>query len=93
MNKTNNNFLKDLLNKNQFVKVKLYKIKTQHLICFGSINNVKATFLIDTGASNSCISLKNIDVYNLKLKVKNLRLLELVIKKWKQFFLRSVDLN
>ena len=66
MSKTNNNFLKDLLNKQQFVKVKLYKIKTQHLICFGSINNVKATFLIDTGASNSCISVENIDVYDLK---------------------------
>ncbi len=66
MSKTNNTFLKDLLNNQQFVKVKLYKIKTQHLICFGSINNVKATFLIDTGASNSCISLKNIDVYDLK---------------------------
>tara|TARA_B100001778_G_C18589526_1_gene631572 strand:- start:1023 stop:1478 length:456 start_codon:yes stop_codon:yes gene_type:complete len=66
LSKTNNNFLKDLLNKQQFVKVKLYKIKTQHLICFGSINNVKATFLIDTGASNSCISLENIDVYDLK---------------------------
>ena len=66
MSKTNNTFLKDLLNKQQFVKVKLYKIKTQHLICFGSINNVKATFLIDTGASNSCISLENIDVYDLK---------------------------
>ena len=66
MSKTNNNFLKDLLNKQQFVKVKLYKIKTQHLICFGSINNVKATFLIDTGASNSCISLENIDVYDLE---------------------------
>ena len=66
MSKTNNIFLKDLLNKQQFVKVKLYKIKTQHLICFGSINNVKATFLIDTGASNSCISVENIDVYDLK---------------------------
>ena len=66
MSKTNNNFLKDLLNKQQFVKVKLYKIKTQHLICFGSINNIKATFLIDTGASNSCISLENIDVYDLE---------------------------
>ena len=66
MSKTNNFFLKDLLNKQQFVKVKLYKIKTQHLICFGSINNVKATFLIDTGASNSCISIENIDVYDLK---------------------------
>jgi len=66
LSKTNNIFLKDLLNKQQFVKVKLYKIKTQHLICFGSINNVKATFLIDTGASNSCISLENIDVYDLK---------------------------
>tara|TARA_B000000441_G_scaffold37988_1_gene24736 strand:- start:1764 stop:2219 length:456 start_codon:yes stop_codon:yes gene_type:complete len=66
LSKTNNTFLKDLLNNQQFVKVKLYKIKTQHLICFGSINNIKATFLIDTGASNSCISLENIDVYDLK---------------------------
>ena len=66
MNKTNNSFLKDVLNKNQFVKIKLYKIKTQHLICFGTINNVKAKFLIDTGASNSCLSMENIDLYNLK---------------------------
>ena len=66
MSKTNNIFLKDLLNKQQFVKVKLYKIKTKHLICFGSINNIKAVFLIDTGASNSCLSLENKDLYNLK---------------------------
>lgn len=66
MNKTNNNFLKDVLNKNQFVKIKLYKIKTQHLICFGSINDIKAIFLIDTGASNSCLSLENKNLYNLK---------------------------
>ena len=70
MNKTNNNFLKDLLNKNQFVKVKLYKIKTQHLICFGSINDIKGIFLIDTGASNSCLSLENKDLYNLKTQGK-----------------------
>ena len=66
MNKTNNNFLKDVLNKNQFVKIKLYKIKTQHLICFGSINDIKATFLVDTGASNSCLSIESKDLYNLK---------------------------
>ncbi|MAU58321.1 MAG: acid protease [Flavobacteriaceae bacterium] len=66
LNKTNNSFLKDVLNKNQFVKIKLYKIKTQHLICFGSINDIKATFLVDTGASNSCLSIESKDLYNLK---------------------------
>ena len=32
----------------------------------GSINDIKATFLVDTGASNSCLSIESKDLYNLK---------------------------
>jgi len=66
LNKTNSDFLKTLLNKKQYIKVKLYKIKTQHLVCHGNINNIKALFLIDTGASNSCLAIEDKVLYNIK---------------------------
>ena len=37
-------------------QIKLKLTKTRHLVCQSRINGVKATLLIDTGASNSCIS-------------------------------------
>ncbi|MGA1029725.1 MAG: aspartyl protease family protein [Flavobacteriaceae bacterium] len=36
--------------------VKLYKNKTQHLVCTARINGVSAKLLIDTGASSSCLN-------------------------------------
>lgn len=35
--------------------VKLYRNKTQHLLCAARVNGKTARLLIDTGASNSCL--------------------------------------
>ena len=37
-------------------QIKLKLTKTRHLVCQSRVNGVKAILLIDTGASNSCIS-------------------------------------
>ncbi len=46
-------------------KVKLKFTKTRHLVCQARINGHKATLLIDTGASSSCIALTNKEKFNI----------------------------
>jgi len=45
-----------LFKKNSPKQIKLKLTKTRHLVCKSRINGLKAILLIDTGASNSCIS-------------------------------------
>ncbi len=46
-------------------RVKLRLTKTRHLVCRARINGHKATILIDTGASSSCIALTNKKKFNI----------------------------
>lgn len=46
-------------------KIKLQKNTTQHLLCKARINGEKARLLIDTGASNSCLSWARMEVYKI----------------------------
>ena len=46
--------------------VKLYFLKTNHILCKARINGKKANLLIDTGASNSCIHSELQDYFKLK---------------------------
>tara|TARA_B100000953_G_C17968208_1_gene405307 strand:- start:6 stop:440 length:435 start_codon:yes stop_codon:yes gene_type:complete len=48
--------IKKFLLKNGYVHILLNKIKSQHLTCILKINEKKGVFLIDSGASNSCIN-------------------------------------
>jgi len=57
--------LKKVLRKKKYVKIKLTKIKTNHLQLNAKINGVKGKFILDTGASNSCVGLDLIDHFNL----------------------------
>ena len=41
-------------------------IKTNHLIIEAKINNISGNFIIDTGASNSCVDLNKARVFKLK---------------------------
>ena len=46
-------------------KVKIKIILTHHLSCQARINGIKATLLIDTGASNSCIAMSQKNNFNI----------------------------
>ena len=57
--------IKKILKKKKFVKIKLKKIATNHLELKATINGVKGRFILDTGASNSCVGLDMIDYFSL----------------------------
>jgi predicted aspartyl protease len=48
------------------IKIKFKIGKTFHIYIKGKLNQKKALFLLDTGASNSCISTNKAENYNLK---------------------------
>jgi len=50
---------------------KLKKTASAHFTLKAKINNIKGIFIIDTGASNSCVGLNEIDLFNLTLKNSN----------------------
>ena len=57
--------LKKVLKKKKYIKIKLKKIVTNHLELEAKINGVKGRFILDTGASNSCVGLDLIEYFNL----------------------------
>lgn len=58
-----------ILAKRGFVKIKLKKINTNHFQLKAKINGVKGKFILDTGASNTCIDLGLAEKF--KLNVEN----------------------
>tara|TARA_B100000530_G_scaffold184337_1_gene116696 strand:- start:114 stop:539 length:426 start_codon:yes stop_codon:yes gene_type:complete len=52
--------------KNYLISIKCFALKTKHLACNMSINGVEGIFLIDSGASNSCIDKRNEKKYKLE---------------------------
>lgn len=57
--------LKKVLRKKKYIKIKLKKMITNHLELKAEINGVKGTFILDTGASNSCVGLDLIERFKL----------------------------
>ncbi|MEC4047926.1 retropepsin-like aspartic protease [Flavobacterium sp. SUN046] len=52
--------------KNQGYKKINFKVsKTQHLIIKAKINGVMGNFILDTGASNSCVGFESVEWFNL----------------------------
>lgn len=60
--------LKDFLTNKGYSKVKLKFTKTNHFEIKATINGVKGRFILDTGASNSCVGFEAIERFNLKVK-------------------------
>ncbi len=60
--------LKDFLETKGYSKVKLKFTKTNHFEIKASINGIKGRFILDTGASNSCVGFEAIERFNLKVK-------------------------
>tara|TARA_R110002050_G_scaffold57866_5_gene130181 strand:+ start:10062 stop:10505 length:444 start_codon:yes stop_codon:yes gene_type:complete len=56
-----------LINKG-YSKIKLKLTKTNHFEMKVILNGVKGRFILDTGASSSCVGFEAIDTFNLKVK-------------------------
>ncbi|MDP5081168.1 MAG: retroviral-like aspartic protease family protein [Winogradskyella sp.] len=60
--------LKDFLLKKGYSKIKLKFTKTNHFEIKASINGVKGRFILDTGASSSCVGFEATERFNLIVK-------------------------
>lgn len=57
--------LQDFLKKKKYKKIKFKVLKTQHLLITAKINGIKGSFILDTGASNSCVGFAEIIKFKL----------------------------
>ncbi|MDG2433904.1 retropepsin-like aspartic protease [Flavobacterium sp.] len=60
--------LHTILKKENYKKVKFKITKTQHLLIKAKINGVSGNFILDTGASNSCVGFESVDLFILEAK-------------------------
>jgi predicted aspartyl protease len=58
--------LHEVLKKEKYKKINFKISKTQHLLIKARINGVLGNFILDTGASNSCVGFESIALFNLK---------------------------
>jgi len=62
------NYLPYILKKEKYKKIKFKVSKTQHLLIKAKINGVKGNFILDTGASSSCVGFESIELFQLEAK-------------------------
>ena len=62
------NYLPYILKKENYKKIKFKVSKTQHLLIKAKINGVKGNFILDTGASSSCVGFESIELFLLQAK-------------------------
>ncbi len=60
--------IKDFLHKRGYTKIKLKLTKTNHFEFSAIINGMKGKFILDTGASNSCIGFDSVKNFNLNVE-------------------------
>lgn len=60
--------LNDLLLKKGYTKIKLKKINTNHFELKAKLNGISGRFILDTGASNSCIDINLAKKFKLKVE-------------------------
>lgn len=65
--------LKDFLLAKGYSKIKLKLTKTNHFEIKATINSVKGRFILDTGASSSCVGFEAIERFNLKVKDSDIK--------------------
>ncbi len=65
--------LRELLEEKGFYRIPLKKIKSGHYKFSAKINNIKGDFILDTGASTSCIGFDQISHFNLKNEVSKIK--------------------
>lgn len=63
--------LKNILRRKGYVVIKMKRLKTNHFRIKVKINGKKGKFILDTGASNSCIDIKDAALFGLEAKSSN----------------------
>jgi len=58
--------LKDFLIQQGYVRIKLKKTITNHFEIKAKINGAKGSFILDTGASKSCVGTEDIEFFSLR---------------------------
>jgi hypothetical protein len=59
-------FPKNWLNKEKYKTIKFQISKTNHLLIKAKVNGIAGVFILDTGASSSCIGFSAVEKFNLK---------------------------
>ncbi|MDT7829440.1 retropepsin-like aspartic protease [Pricia sp. S334] len=57
--------LKKFLKKKKYVKIPLELTETNHFAITAKVNGIKGRFILDTGASNTCVSFDKIEFFKL----------------------------
>lgn len=65
--------LKEFLLEKGYSKVKLKLTKTNHFEIKATINGKKGLFILDTGASNSCVGFEGGETFKLNVKDSNIK--------------------
>jgi predicted aspartyl protease len=60
--------LKSVLLRSGYTKIKLKKINTNHFELKAILNGVKGRFILDTGASSSCVAIELAEKFHLKVE-------------------------
>lgn len=60
--------LNNILLRKRYTKINLKKINTNHFELKVKLNGIKGRFILDTGASNSCIDINLAEKFNLAVK-------------------------
>jgi len=65
--------LQEFLQKKGYGKVKLHLTKTNHFEIKATINGKKGLFILDTGASSSCVGFEGIETFKLKAEDSSIK--------------------
>ncbi len=65
--------LKGFLKDKGYCKIKLEKLTSNHRRLEASINGIKGSFILDTGASSSCIDFKDLDRFEVEVNDLSIR--------------------
>ncbi|WP_372757248.1 retropepsin-like aspartic protease [Mariniflexile sp.] len=64
--------LEEFLLKKEYIRIKLRLTKTNHFEIKATLNGNKGRFILDTGASNSCVGFEAVENFKLKVKESNI---------------------
>ncbi|HMB64190.1 MAG TPA: retropepsin-like aspartic protease [Eudoraea sp.] len=65
--------LKTFLQKKNYIKIPLVLTETNHFEVTAKINGIAGRFILDTGASNTCVGFDKIDYFNLNSKESKIK--------------------